>query len=52
MKKEHESIFILQENNNRRLLVERCKAEHCETQSGLIKHHETVYRSTKLILNK
>lgn len=33
------------------VLIEKCRAEHCETQSGLIKHHETVYRSTKLILN-
>ena len=34
------------------VLIERCGAKKCETQSGLIKHHETIYRSTRLILNK
>lgn len=31
--------------------IEKYRAEHFETQSGLIEHHEIVYRSTKLILN-
>ena len=34
------------------VLIERCRAEHCETRPGLIMHHETVYRSIRLILNK
>ena len=34
------------------VLIERCKAENREISSGLIMHHETIYRSTKLILNK
>lgn len=34
------------------VLIELCRADNRETQSGLIRHHETVYRSTRLILNK
>lgn len=33
------------------VLIEDCEAENREARSGLIMHHETVYRSTKLILN-
>lgn len=34
------------------VLIEISRVENRETQSGLIRHHETVYKSTKLILNK
>ena len=34
------------------VLIEDCKTETREARSGLIMHHETVCRSTKLILNK
>ena len=34
------------------VLIEINRTENRETQSGLIRHHETVYRSTRLILNK
>lgn len=34
------------------VLIEDCETENREISSGLIMHHETVYRSTKLILNK
>lgn len=34
------------------VLTEDHNAQNCETRSGLILHHETVYRSTRLILNK
>lgn len=34
------------------VLIEDCETENREARSGLILHHETVYRSTRLILNK
>ena len=34
------------------ILIEISGVENRETQSGLIRHHETVYRSIRLILNK
>ena len=34
------------------VLIENYETETREARSGLIMHHETVYRSTKLILNK
>lgn len=34
------------------ILIEDLETENHEIRSGLIMHHETVYRSTKLILNK
>ena len=34
------------------ILIENCVVENRKTQSGPIRHNETIYRSTKLILNK
>ena len=39
-------------DNSNIVLIEDCKTETRETRSGLIMHHETVCRSTKLIINK